>query len=177
MKLACPHCNLPLNMPDRFAGRKPKCPACRERFQMPGDAPATATGKAAQPEQVAVTPTAAIGGDELALSDAHGLAKDATALRPSEPIVCPSCGTDWVSGAAECKKCHYNRFVGGKARRGVKRGFNVKIDTQKVFLYLAAFATLYLCYWMYNGGWDKLSHSVNKTFDDASRPKLEEENK
>lgn len=160
MKLPCPYCAQPLNLPDRFAGKTTKCPACQKSFEVPG-LPEGAPD-AAKPN---IAPTMPKDG----VLDQHSAAEEKKRDGPPALKTCPSCGAAWKKDATECGKCRYNVFIGGKVKRGVKRKFNINIDAQKVFLYMFIAGVLYSGYWLYNGGWNMLSKGVNKTFDDAAR--------
>jgi len=177
VKLPCPYCAQVLNLPDRFAGKVSKCPACQQSFQVPGEAaPVPAAASAESSEQTTTSHKAAdsLPGDELAL---HSLMdQQDTKKGPAELVVCPKCQTDWKKGAAECVKCHYNVFVGGKVRGPKKRTMNAHFDIQKVFLWLFVAGLCYGGYWLYNH-FGAIRRSGDKMFDDASRGHVEEQKK
>lgn len=171
MKLPCPYCAQPLNLPDRFAGKVTKCPACQKQFEVPGppegSPEAAAAAKAtAAPAAGNMAPPVPQDGDDLAL---HSLMEEKKVTGPAELTVCPACNAPWKKDAIECKKCQYNVFVGGKVKKGSRTRHSINIDAQQIFLYAFIAAVLYGGYWLYNGGWNSVSKSVNKTFDDAAR--------
>ena len=163
MKLPCPHCGQSLNLPDRFAGKVTKCPACQQSFEVPG--PPEGSPEAAAAVQGNIAP-AIPKNDELAL---HSLMEEKKSDGPPPLTVCPACNAPWKKNATECGKCRYNVFIGGKIKRGAKRRRGINIDAQQVFLYMFIAGILYGGYWLYNGGWNMFSKTVNKTFDDAAR--------
>jgi uncharacterized Zn finger protein (UPF0148 family) len=42
MRFSCPHCGKALNVKDEYAGKKAKCPGCRNLIRVPAAAPAPA---------------------------------------------------------------------------------------------------------------------------------------
>ena len=182
MKLPCPYCAQSLNLPDRFAGKTTKCPACQQSFMCPEipedpNAPkkkaAPAAVAAAQhsddvrpagAEAMAVTPD-----DELALTS---LTDERDHAPPPDPTLldnCPNCGAKWKKNSRECKKCHYNAIANAVIKPPPKRRMNMHIDWQKIFLYMFIVGVAYFGYFLYHGGWSKFSRTVNKEFDDAAR--------
>jgi hypothetical protein len=183
VKVTCPHCSRPLNLPDRFAGKNAKCPACQQSFdcpELPPDPkakPAKTAAPAKAPAAAAAAPAPAMAAhvsqgdpdDELALIDhgdphEHDLPPDPTTVE-----ICPGCGAKWKKDARQCKKCNYNIIAGAKIKPPVKRRVKLNIDAQKVFLYMAIVGAAYGGYWLYHGGWRQISGKVNKEFDDAAR--------
>jgi len=172
VKLPCPYCAQQLNLPDRFAGKTTKCPACQQSFQVPGPEIGSPEAEAAAP-QGNIAPAIPKGGDdELAL---HSLMEEKKPSGPPDLKVCPACNAPWKKDSVECGKCRYNVFIGGKVKRGAKRRMSLNIDAQQIFLYAFIAGVLYGGYWLYNGGWNSVSKTVNKTFDDAARGHPSEE--
>ncbi|HYG74405.1 MAG TPA: hypothetical protein VEK08_05310 [Planctomycetota bacterium] len=185
MKLPCPYCSQSLNLPDRFAGKVTKCPACQQSFQVPAlEVPAEAAGNAAPAAAAAAKPHSeepvarlasdADPADDLAL---HTLMEREDAPRGPESLtVCPKCATPWKKDAIECAKCQYNVFVGGKLRRPPKRSMNLNFDIQKLFLLAFIAALCYGGYWMYNN-FGKVRRQGDKFFDDAAKGHIEDTQK
>jgi hypothetical protein len=153
MKLPCPACAQPLNLPDKFAGKNVKCPACQQSFDAPA---AIGVNEWSQNVDAAVP-------DELAL---HSLIDkpDTSIPDPTNLEFCPGCSARWKKGARECKKCHYNAIAGAKLKPPNKHRGNIYFDWQKVFLYIAALGAAVGVYWVFNN-FEYIKRKYESAFD------------
>ena len=168
MKIPCPNCSQTLTLPERFAGKITKCPACQKSFEVPGPPPGSPEAAAAVNANIA---PAMAKNEEMGL---QSLMQEKKPDGPPELNVCPACNAPWKKGATDCPKCQYNVFVGGKLRKPPKQKFNFKIDTQQIFLYLFVAGLLFGGYWLYNNFGD-IKRKGDKAFDDAARGHPSEE--
>ena len=175
MKVICPTCSRPLTLPDQFAGRTTKCPACQSAFTVPGEATPVAKPAAAEPETQGYS---APKSDPMSLASL--MEEQDTQNKPPDPTaiaVCPGCGAKWKRNARECKKCNYNVIVGRKLKPLAKPSAlkqALTFDATTVFLYIAGGAVIYGCFWFYNNFSD-IKRKGDKAFDDASRAPAKED--
>ena len=201
MKLNCPNCSTSLNLPDRFAGKTAKCPACQHDILCPelpaapvaepgffeglmkrlnfkkaaASASASAQQTSAVEEPMPAAAAVATDGDELSLQKLETASGHAPP-DPSSITHCPSCGKEWKKGAIQCK-CRYNLITQKKMREPRKERIKLNIDAQKLFLYAFVGCCLFFGYWMYNGGFNWLSRTISDGFDEASGSGLQHKKK
>ncbi|XAM00253.1 hypothetical protein OT109_02465 [Phycisphaeraceae bacterium D3-23] len=126
IKFRCKHCSHKIGVKDEHAGRRAKCPKCKEPIRVPRPKPPEDDF-----ELEMVVPSAGGGGDDSGfdlevVSGPGGVSSDLAALAAMEAgaqaqmasghaggAKCPSCGTAAKPGAALCVSCGYN-FKSGK---------------------------------------------------------------
>ncbi|MCY3023113.1 MAG: hypothetical protein NTW87_29405 [Planctomycetota bacterium] len=105
MKVSCPNCNQPLNLPDRFAGKRAKCPACMQSFIAPGGqdlAQAVAAANDTKSASRAADDAAVAPSEAMALSTLMQKEQEAPAPAVQTTAVksCPGCGARWRKPSA-----------------------------------------------------------------------------
>ena len=104
IRATCGSCSSTFNARDELAGKRVKCPKCKERMVIPAGASAPVTAVAATAKVQAVDPMEA-------------LLKEANIAPVSRggPI-CPDCGTEVTAGAIICVDCGFNMETGKRLR-------------------------------------------------------------
>jgi len=165
MKVACPSCSRPLNLPDQFAGKTSKCPACQKSFTVP-----ELTDKDGQP--IVITSVPIVPEDKLALANMVDKNPDALngAPDPTQIEICPSCGKLWKKGQKECKKCHYNVIAGMKlaAPRKKRLADVANLDVSSLVTYAIVAVIGYGLYWLYCNAND-ITRKGHEAYDNATR--------
>lgn len=90
MKLVCTFCGKKLNVPDRLAGQRAECPACRGEISVPDSPPGT---EESVEDWVDDSP-----GTEQAVATQRGPS-------PAASKVCPMCGESIQAGDRVCRFC------------------------------------------------------------------------
>lgn len=171
LKVPCPNCNRTLNLPDHFAGKQAKCPACMQGFAVPGGADTGVGGLMAQAQAVPQpsAPAAVAPSEEMAWRALAGNKEEDQAPATARAIdVCPGCGAKWKKGAVTCGKCYYNIYAAKRIRPAARGRLLPQFDVHKLFLWGLAIAAAYGAYWLYTHYTD-IKHKGDKAFDDASR--------
>ncbi|MHC4664277.1 MAG: zinc ribbon domain-containing protein [Planctomycetota bacterium] len=91
--VTCPECGKQVNAPDKFAGKRVKCPDCKNPMQIP------AGGGGA--------------GDDMMLDSTAGTKKT---TGPLGGKTCPNCGKAWSFDDLFCTECGTNLTTGKKAK-------------------------------------------------------------
>lgn len=104
IRATCGSCNSTFNARDELAGKKVKCPKCKERMVIPSGSSAPATAVAAVPATRAVDPMEAL------LEEAN-----IAPVSQGGPI-CPDCGAPVTPGAIICVECGFNMETGKRLR-------------------------------------------------------------
>lgn len=169
-----------LNLPDAFAGRTSKCPACQKVYTVPGVA---AEAKPASEDNVAVIPRAGSRGEMASLQammdedDENDTGPKPQAPDPTAIDVCPGCGLKWKKNSRECKKCHYNVIVQRKLKPIAKpSNFKqaINFDVTQIFIWVLIGGVLYGGIWFYNN-FNEVKRKGDKAFDEASQSKRVED--
>ena len=87
----CPECGKKINAPDKFAGKRVKCPKCKTPMEIPG---------------------AGQGDGEMKL-DGNPAGKTTTPLGGKN---CPNCGKGWSFDDLFCTDCGTNMATGKKSK-------------------------------------------------------------
>jgi phage FluMu protein Com len=90
--IRCPHCTKSMQIPDNAAGKKVGCPSCKKAFVVPA--------AAAPSKPVPTYPS--VGG-----VPGNGAKGAAVAAPPTQPTVCPACGSQLPGGAIACMDCGF----------------------------------------------------------------------
>ena len=102
IRATCGNCSQTFNARDELAGKRVKCPKCKERMQIP------AAKRAASPKKAPTAP---------AMDPMEALLKEANVGEVSSggPI-CPDCGVSINPGAVICVECGFNMETGKRLR-------------------------------------------------------------
>ena len=103
IRATCGSCNSTFNARDELAGKRVKCPKCKERMVIP-------SGSSAPAATVAAAPARAVDPMEALLAEAN-----ISAVTPGGPI-CPDCAEPVVAGAVICVECGFNMETGKRLR-------------------------------------------------------------
>lgn len=98
VRVTCAKCAKVMNLKDEFAGKKIRCPGCKEVIQVPAlskPAPVSTRSTAKRPARVAPAKK-----PQTATEPTVTMSKDGT--------ICPSCGTPIPKGGQSCPKCKYH---------------------------------------------------------------------
>ena len=113
MKFACPACSKSLNIPDQFAGKKARCPGCKEVFEAPrsvGESEAVVAEAPPMPRPVGPPPLPPRASDSAAV-------QKGTPPRAAKSV-CPECGESLARGETSCESCGWGE---DEVRRQPKR--------------------------------------------------------
>ena len=121
IRATCGSCSSTFNARDELAGKKVKCPKCKERMVIPSASAKPAAKKvakrpAAKPKPKAIDPMEAL------LKEA-----DIAPVSHGGPI-CPDCGAEVSQGAIICVDCGFNMET-GKRLRTASQGDDGSVDT------------------------------------------------
>lgn len=94
-------CGKRLQVKDELAGKKVRCPNCKQPLKIP-DAPAAAAPAAGSPA------AGGFGGADSGMEDLF----DEVGLKQRQGATCPNCTSDMKPGAILCIECGYNTQTG-----------------------------------------------------------------
>ena len=152
MRLNCPSCTAVLNLSDSLIKKLVRCPKCEQNFVVP---------EAAEP---VVAPRAEI--KIAAAPDTYEIGEslpNENVPPPQDPALlkfCPGCGAPWKKGARECKKCHYVPELGAQLRPKDRKRFDLRFESQKVYLVLFVGVVIYGVY-MLLSHWQTVKDFIN----------------
>ena len=133
----CP-CGAKLKLPAAAAGRKGRCPKCKEVFTVPDSpAPAKHVEPAAQPAREPAEGLSAFA--ELAQQEDTAVAKSSPDL--AKMIArCPECDTAIAGNATLCVQCGYNIATGKQTKAASARAANASAAARKLATGAGGFA-------------------------------------
>ncbi|MEM9416673.1 MAG: hypothetical protein AAGA29_14525 [Planctomycetota bacterium] len=133
IKFRCKHCSHKIGVKDEHAGRRARCPKCKEPVRIPkpkppadddfelevvspGDGGSNDSGF----ELEVVAPGGGGGGDLAALAAMEANAQAQMVSGSNAGTPCPSCGKRAKPGAALCVSCGYNFKTGSSLKTSVQ---------------------------------------------------------
>lgn len=167
MKVPCPECGQTLSLPDRFAGKQTKCPACLKSFLAPGESDLAQAVESASKTKAPVAPP-----DDMALAALMAKKEEEPAKHTEDALdVCPGCGAKWKKGASTCGKCYYNIYAARRVRPPSRGKLIPDVNVTRIFLYALVVGAVYGGYWLYNNYTD-VKRKGSRMYDDASRSNI-----
>lgn len=124
--MTCPQCQKGLTVADKLAGKKIKCPACKNVLDVPGGAPAeedelTLSGPSHSSPAPQTQPAAPAASRPVEADDDLQIAGSSHDAAPKETKRCLNCDNEMDAEFQFCVRCGYD-FKTGKTRGGGKIG-------------------------------------------------------